>query len=669
MTINSIDVARYAYNGSGQLVGTTLPQPEVFMTLYDPADLDDYDRMDNFGRVTQSKWTKDLATDRDFYHTTVTWDRGSNVTVIEDNVHTGRDVAYTNDSLGRLTKAEEGTWGGSSISSRTREQDWTLDQVGNWSNPKLDLDGDNNWNETNEYNDTRTHDVVNQLTARNTDSAGGDEFTLTYNGVGDLTDDGEAYEYVYDAWGRLCTVKNTSNQATIASYRYNALGQRIMFHEDTEPDGDVDANDPKYYLIYDERWRHIATYRADDDNPKELFVSHQAGLDGQGGSSYIDSVILRQRDANSGWTSAADGTMEERRYYCQNWRADVSAIITSGGLIVEWAKYSSYGIPFGLPGGDTDSDGDCDATDITQIQTWIDAPAYDVRGDINLDGSVNATDKSLAISNYQGTTSGWNVLSAAVVANRIGYAGYQKDINLDISHVRHRVLEPHLGRWTRRDPLGYIGFITLYDYCFSDPVTYTDPHGEMPWSCIGCMACLDAVAASCTILCTNDYWGTPGEGFWSCFFKCVEATPEAAPLLTEACAGVCGSCMFKVKFRNKPPKTTPKPRQTPRKSTSPKKPPFKAPAKCEGLQFAKNIACAGFNGPRDLCDEATDCPSASAALAALLGCISALEALITAGCYPPGQIPDHQKSLQHFRGRLGNCIERVSILCNENMLR
>ena len=235
---------------------------------------------------------------------------------------------------------------------------------------------------------------------------------------------------------------------------------------------------------------------------------HQAGLDGRGGSSYIDSVILRQPDADSdapplsleegrgeggshsflrlgggrpGWghssTSSADGTLEERRYSCQNpvgWASrpstSDSALITSGGLIVEWAKYSAYGIPFGLPGGDTDSDGDCDATDITQIQTWIDAPAYDVRGDINLDGSVNATDKSLAISNYQGTTSGWKVLSAASVANRIGYAGYQKDINLDISHVRNRILEPHLGRWTRRDPLGYDSILSTQSSKENDPV-------------------------------------------------------------------------------------------------------------------------------------------------------------------------------------------------------
>ena len=167
---------------------------------------------------------------------------------------------------------------------------------------------------------------------------------------------------------------------------------------------------------------------------------------------------------------------------------------TSGGLIVEWDKYSACDIPFGLPGGDTDSDGDCDSTDITQIQTWIDAPAYDVRGDINLDGSVNATDKSLAISNYQGTTSGWNVLSASVVANRIGYAGYQNDINLDLSHVRHRVYRSDLGVWTRRDPLGYVDGMGLYEYVASAPVGLADENGLSFGACGQSLACRSASA-------------------------------------------------------------------------------------------------------------------------------------------------------------------------------
>ncbi len=485
--VSTTAVASYAYNGVGQLVGTSLPQPDVFMTLYDPADLDDYDRLDNFGRVTQCKWTKDLGTDRDFYHTSITWDRNGNVTLIEDNVHSGFDVAYTNDNVNRLTKAEEGTWNGSSITSRTREQNWTLDQVGNWEIAKLDLDGDNNWNETGEYNDDRTHNVVNELTARDTDDNGTDNYTLTYDGVGNLTDDGNEYEYVYDVWGRLRKVLNTSTQALIEEFWYNGLGFRITFHADATGNGTTDGSDPKYHLIYDERWRLVATYRADDDNPKEAFVPHQAGLDGTGSSSYIDSVILRQRDANSGWVNAADGTMEERRNFCQNWRSDVSALLTSAGVMVEWGKFTAYGrgpqsrffgigvpLPIGLPAGDIDSDFITDTGDVDAIQTWV--AAYDVRADLDLDGDIDATDGTLA-EGYEGWQLGWNVLSHEDVANRLGYAGYHKDVNLDISHVRNRVLDPHLGRWTRRDPLGYVDGMGLYEYMTSNSMKGTDPLG------------------------------------------------------------------------------------------------------------------------------------------------------------------------------------------------
>jgi hypothetical protein len=63
---------------------------------------------------------------------------------------------------------------------------------------------------------------------------------------------------------------------------------------------------------------------------KERFVWHASGLDGQGESSYIDSVILRDKDTSAASTADADITdvvvdavLEERLYDAQNWRADV----------------------------------------------------------------------------------------------------------------------------------------------------------------------------------------------------------------------------------------------------------------------------------------------------------------------------------------------------------
>jgi RHS repeat-associated protein len=192
-----------------------------------------------------------------------------------------------------------------------------------------------------------------------------------------------------------------------------------------------------------------------------------------GGSAILDGVICRYRDANTAWTAASDGVLEERRYLCQNWRGDVSAVIDTAGAMVEWVKYLSYGIPFALPAGDTDSDGDCDGTDTSQIQTWINNSTYDVRGDLDLDGDVDATDKTIAVNNFRGTTLGFRVLSN--VGNRKGYAGYERDVNCTTEwHVRHRMLDSGLGRWLGRDP---IVLQNPYEYSSTGPISHVDPSG------------------------------------------------------------------------------------------------------------------------------------------------------------------------------------------------
>ena len=195
----------------------------------------------------------------------------------------------------------------------------------------------------------------------------------------------------------------------------------------------------------------------------QTWDSHAAGLGGFGGSSYTDSVILRDRDASTPWHQAADSTREERRYTCQNWRADGSAILTDSGAMVEWGKYSAYGVPFALPAGDTDSDGDVDAADVTHADSIT--------------------------GGYQ--TLGRGMLSSSGVNNRRGYAGYEYDPTFQgasvggrhIYHVRHRVYDADIGRWTRRDPLGYAdGSLTpsLYEYSYDTPVHLSDPYGLQP---------------------------------------------------------------------------------------------------------------------------------------------------------------------------------------------
>ncbi|HET7286958.1 MAG TPA: hypothetical protein VFI71_05785, partial [Pyrinomonadaceae bacterium] len=400
------------------------------------------------------------------------WDQASNITLVEDNVHVGFDVSYTNDDLNRLSRAQEGTWNGSSITSEKRDQEWTLTHTGNWELDKLDLTGDNDWGDANEHQDDRTHNEVNELTARDTDDNGSDNFTLSYDEAGNLIDDGENYKYVYDVFYRLRKVLDRSDDSIVAEYKYNGNGHQISIHEDTDTDGDVDGSDKWFHMAYDEAWRPVAIFRESDTSPKEEYVLHQAGYDGMGGSSYINAVICRDRDHNTAWTTASDTVLERRDYFCQNWRGDVSVLIKYSGAatMAEWAKFTSYGIPIGLPFADADSDGDRDLTDVSTINALV---SYDVRGDIDLDGDNDSTDETLAGAST--STMGLFVLSD--VGSRCGYAGYVFDEPLSgaVWHVRHRVLDSVLGRWLRRDSLSYLDAVSLYVYSESSPVANLDP--------------------------------------------------------------------------------------------------------------------------------------------------------------------------------------------------
>lgn len=198
------------------------------------------------------------------------------------------------------------------------------------------------------------------------------------------------------------------NTKVIEEFWYNGLNHRISWVYDTNSNGEASTagGDAKFHLAHDERWRIMALYREDDDTPKEQFVYHTAGADGSGASSYIDAVILRDKDASSRLHVASDDVLEQRRYYCQNWRADVIAMLTESGAQAETYRYSAYGVPFGMFAGDVNGDGLVDATDTTQIQTWINGSAYDVRGDLDRDNDVDLTDKSTATANI-GKNLGW----------------------------------------------------------------------------------------------------------------------------------------------------------------------------------------------------------------------------------------------------------------------
>ncbi|MFZ4573642.1 MAG: hypothetical protein ACOYN0_04545 [Phycisphaerales bacterium] len=76
--------------------------------------------------------------------------------------------------------------------------------------------------------------------------------------------------------------------------------------------------------------------------------------------------MLSGKDTNVGWTvllgdapGCTDDKLEERRYYCQSWRADVAALLKSGADVSEWVWYSACGEAMVYPfvNGDFEADG------------------------------------------------------------------------------------------------------------------------------------------------------------------------------------------------------------------------------------------------------------------------------------------------------------------------
>ena len=187
------------------------------------------------------------------------------------------------------------------------------------------------------------------------------------------------------------------------------------------------------------------------------------------------------RDANTAWASTADSTLEERVYYCQNWRADLVALMTSDGHLINQVRYDPYGVPFGIAKSDLEADGDVDTNDYTQYSTYYSGSTMPF-ADWNWDGTKNTSDITAYLNDKNADSAlGRGVLaymtwSHAGAANRKGYAGYEVDPVLtgsegweSVYHVRHRVYLSQLGRWARRDPLGYVDGPSLYAYVASMP--------------------------------------------------------------------------------------------------------------------------------------------------------------------------------------------------------
>jgi RHS repeat-associated protein len=533
---NSTGLATYEYLGASRLVGTDLSAAAVSQSLFAySSGSHSYNQLDQFGRIEDFDWYRANAEPNGRHHAiaanTVVYDRASNIVRVTEEVHDKwhagsssyrglYDVAYVNDDLGRLLSADSGHWDGTAIVTASRKEVWALSPTGNWSEDKLDLNGDGDYLDANERDTTQASlanafDKENRYVSRNGKTHA--PSSMYYDGnhqmyaIGNGTEFVSAeHGYVYDAFGRMTEYRKDVNDAAtaIVKYQYNGLNQRIGWQYDVDSSATLSTSE-QFYFVFDDRWRIVATVRAGDANPKEAFAYHAAGFAGSGGSSYIDSAIMREKDANTGWTAASDGTLEERVYYVQNWRSDVVAILDAAGNPLEEIRYSAYGSPSVHPIADVNHDGLVNSTDQTvwgDLYNEIPSTGVYAHNNLNRDELFpsDLDDDSFFNARYTATSGGqYGFRKLSSLGNRKGCAGYEWDVSATVWHVRHRVLDSESGKWTRMDPLGYVDGASVYEYVASEPLAHLDPWGLASWSCMRktlqmsvlCTGCLVAIAA------------------------------------------------------------------------------------------------------------------------------------------------------------------------------
>jgi YD repeat-containing protein len=471
---NATPLASYLYMGVGSVVSTTLDEPNVVSKAFGTSSATYGDHLDRFNRTIKQQWkrTGSFPQAPVFVDLEVkTYNRYGQPLAVQDMVlATGQssgsdplvrrfDALLTFDGLRRVSRKYEGELSGSAITTPARDQRLARNLAGVAVDDQVDLDGNGNFTDEPPERDNgemddlgRVYNKRNELRQRvvyDSTIFSPNTYTLSYDKNGNLTSDDEKYEYVYNPFGQLVQVKLVGTATVAANYTYNALGHRNSEQLDTTDtsaspgsgvaDGQVTSHDKVFFIATDMSGRRVATYRGTDTHPKERFAYHMPSGYGVGGSGVASGPMLRTRMASlydnpEKWaTEAGSATHAERFYYAADYRGNVSAIVSSGGNLMEQYRYSATGVPFGIPRGDVNSDGKIEGKSVDPDYNESDylekQKIYHVRADWNLDGEITSADTEV-VGAHDGIETGRKVMSVAGVGSKVGLSG------LELAHER-----------------------------------------------------------------------------------------------------------------------------------------------------------------------------------------------------------------------------------------
>ena len=275
-------------------------------------------------------------------------------------------------------------------------------------------------------------------------------YTASGNMSGDDRGDGQAREFRYGARNRYRELLRNSN--TIARYRYNALGQRLV----------KSTADGTTHFHYDQSYHLIAESRADGTQIREYV--------------WLEDMPLAQIEG--------DGTV----FFLHPDHLGTPRRMTDGARAVVW---SGDTLPFGEAEAPTLGAGLGDdhrlrlqyqdrAGEPTVLQASADLGAGHWVAVATNVGAFTFTETSAADAKrfYRVVAVAAPAAAAEGVTCKLRFPGQYFDAESRLSHNRMRDYDSKSGRYAESDPLGLEGGITLYGYVEGNPIAEFDPDGQ-----------------------------------------------------------------------------------------------------------------------------------------------------------------------------------------------
>jgi RHS repeat-associated protein len=299
------------------------------------------------------------------------------------------------------------------------------------------------------FAETHTRDALGRITAT-TETIGGASRTFAYS---------------YDAAGRLEAVRQDG--ALVATYAYDANGNRLRV---TGPAGNVTAvYDAQDRLVEQGATTYAHTPNGELSSKKSGALTTSYRYDGTGnltGASLPDGkqieYLLDGRGRRVG--RRVDGALVQAFLY-QDGLRPIAELDGAGAVISRFVYADARNVPaYMVKGGAT----------YRLVTDHLGSPRLVV------DVATGQVAQRLEYDAF-----GEVVLDTHPGFQPFGFAGGLYDGDTKLTRFGLRDYDAETGRWTAKDPVGFVSGPNLYVYADDDPVNLVDPLGDNPVDPLG----------------------------------------------------------------------------------------------------------------------------------------------------------------------------------------